>query len=140
MITSAREIVIALLLGSPLGLTCSARVRQTRRHSTEVTLHVILDNLNTHKNEDWLKAHSNAKFHFTPTSASWLNQVGVWSSIWQGQSLSDASFTSLKQLERHIDAYVKAYNDNAEPFIWTKRKVRQRRFKAAVSLSHDSGH
>jgi len=41
-------------------------------------LHVILDNLNTHKkNEHWLKAHPNVRFHFTPTSASWLNQVEV---------------------------------------------------------------
>src|SRR3984893_9593937 len=93
-------------------------------------LHVILDNLNTHKkNEHWLKAHPNVKFHFTPTSASWLNQVEVWFSILQGQSLSGASFTSLKQLQEHIDAYIKAYNDKAEPFVWTKKKVRQRRFK-----------
>src|SRR4030088_1085669 len=93
-------------------------------------LHVILDNLNTHKkNEHWLKAHPNLQFHFTPTSASWLNQVEVWFSILQGQSLSGASFTSLKQLEQHIDAYIKAYNDKAEPFVWTKKKVRQRRFK-----------
>src|SRR6202035_1260324 len=50
-------------------------------------LHVILDNLNTHKkNEHWLKAHPNVQFHFTPTSASWLNQVEVWFSILQGQS------------------------------------------------------
>ena len=93
-------------------------------------LHVILDNLNTHKkNEHWLKAHPNVQFHFTPTSASWLNQVEVWFSILQGQSLSGASFTSLKQLQEHIDAYVNAYNDKAEPFVWTKKKVRQRRFK-----------
>ena len=93
-------------------------------------LHVILDNLNTHKkNEDWLKAHPNVQFHFTPTSASWLNQVEVWFSILQGQSLSGTSFTSLKQLQEHIDAYVNAYNDKAEPFVWTKKKVRQRRFK-----------
>jgi transposase len=93
-------------------------------------LHVILDNLNTHKkNEDWLKAHPNVQFHFTPTSASWLNQVEVWFSILQGQSLSGTSFTSLKQLEEHIDAYVNAYNDKAEPFAWTKKKVRQRPFK-----------
>ena len=93
-------------------------------------LHVILDNLNTHKkNEHWLKAHPNVQFHFTPTSASWLNQVEVWFSILQGQSLSGTSFTSLKQLQEHIDAYVNAYNDKAEPFIWTKKKVRQRRFK-----------
>jgi transposase len=93
-------------------------------------LHVILDNLSTHKkNEEWLKAHPNVKFHFTPTSASWLNQVEVWFSILQGQSLSGASFTSLKQLEQHIDAYIKAYNDRAEPFVWTKKKVSQRPFK-----------
>ena len=93
-------------------------------------LHVILDNLNTHKkNELWLKAHPNVQFHFTPTSASWLNQVEVWFSILQGQSLSGTSFTSLKQLQEHIDAYVNAYNDKAEPFVWTKKKVRQRRFK-----------
>ena len=93
-------------------------------------LHVILDNLSTHKkNEEWLEAHPNVKFHFTPTSASWLNQVEVWFSILQGQSLSGASFTSLKQLEQHIDAYIKAYNLKAEPFIWTKKKVRQRPFK-----------
>src|ERR1035437_1351731 len=93
-------------------------------------LHVILDNLNTHKkNEHWLKAHPNVQFHFTPTSASWLNQVEVWFSILQGQSLSGASFTSLKQLQEHIDAYINAYNDKAEPFVWTKKKVRQRRFK-----------
>jgi hypothetical protein len=44
----------------------------------------------TKKNEHWLKAHPNVKFHFTPTSASWLNQVEVWFSILQGQSLSGA--------------------------------------------------
>lgn len=93
-------------------------------------LHVIHDNLNTHKkNEGWLKAHPNVQFHFTPTSASWLNQVEVWFSLFQGQSLSGTSFTSLKQLQEHIDAYVNASNDRAEPFVWTKKKVRQRRFK-----------
>jgi hypothetical protein len=47
-------------------------------------------------------------FHFAPTSASWLNQVEVWSSMLQGQSLSGASFTSLKQFEQHIDAHITA--------------------------------
>jgi hypothetical protein len=92
-------------------------------------LHVILDNLNTHKkNEHWLKAHPNVQFLFTPTSASWLNQVEVWFSILQWQSLSGASITSLKQLEQHINAYIDAYNEKAQPFVWTK-KVHQRRFK-----------
>jgi hypothetical protein len=66
---------------------------------------------------------------FHADKRSWLNQVEVWFSILQGQSLSGTSFTSLKQLQEHIDAYVNAYNDKAEPFVWTKKKVRQRRFK-----------
>ena len=93
-------------------------------------LHVILDNLNTHKkNERWLKKHPKVQFHFTPTRASWLNQVEIWFSILQGQSLSGASFTAVKQLQEHIDAFIRTYNDKAEPFVWTKKKVRQRRFK-----------
>ena len=103
-------------------------------------LHVILDNLNTHKkNEDWLKAHPNVQFHFTPTSASWLNQVEVWFSILQGQSLSGTSFTSLKQLQEHIDAYVNAYNDRAEPFVLGRRKRSVNAVsKAAVSRAPTS--
>lgn len=93
-------------------------------------LHVVVDNLNTHKkNERWLKKHPNVHFHFTPTRSSWLNQVETWFSILQGQSLSGASFTSVEQLQRHIDAFIANYNETAHPFAWTKRKVRQRRFK-----------
>ena len=93
-------------------------------------IHVVLDNLNTHKkNESWLKRHPRVHFHFTPTRASWLNQVEIWFSILQGQSLAGASFTSVAQLRDHIDAFIAAYSDNAEPFAWTMTKVRQRRFK-----------
>ncbi len=93
-------------------------------------LHVVLDNLNTHqRNEHWLKRHPNVHFHFTPTRASWLNQVEIWFSILQSQSLSGASFTPVAQLQEHIDAFIRAYNEAAEPFAWTKTKVRHRRFK-----------
>lgn len=93
-------------------------------------LHVVLDNLSTHKkNESWLRAHPNVQFHYTPTRSSWLNQVEIWFSVLQGQSLSGASFTRLTQLQKHIDAYVAAYNKTARPFVWTKRKVHQRRFE-----------
>ncbi len=93
-------------------------------------LHVILDNLNTHKkNERWLKRHPHVQFHFTPTRSSWLNQIETWFSILQGQSLTGASFTTVAQLQEHIDAFVRAYNQTAHPFAWTKKKVRQKRFK-----------
>jgi transposase len=93
-------------------------------------LHVILDNLNTHKkNERWLQRHPNVHFHFTPTRSSWLNQVETGFSILQGQSLNGASFTAVEQLHEHIDAFIAAYNETAEPFAWTKKKVHTRRFK-----------
>ena len=66
-------------------------------------LHVILDNLNTHKkNEHWLKAHPNVKFHFTPTSASWLNQVESWFSKLQRDVIDRGIFTSVADLKRKI--------------------------------------
>lgn len=94
-------------------------------------LHVVLDNLKTHKPkcDRWLKRHPNVRFHFTPTRASWLNQVEIWFSILEGQSLRGASFSSVKQLTEHIDAFIEAYNHNPTPFVWTKAKVHQRRFK-----------
>src|SRR5437870_8250188 len=93
-------------------------------------LHVILDNLNTHKkNESWLKKHPRVHLHFTPTRSSWLNQIETWFSILQGQSLNGASFSAVEQLQEHIDAFIAAYNETAEPFAWTKKKVYQRPFK-----------
>lgn len=94
-------------------------------------IHVVLDNLSTHKpkNDRWLKRHPNVRFHFTPTRASWLNQVEIWFSILAGKSLRGASFTSITQLRQHIDAFIEAYNADATPFVWTKAVVHQRRFK-----------
>jgi transposase len=63
----------------------------------ERQIHVVLDNLSTHKpkRERWLKRHPNVHFHFTPTYASWLNQVEIWFSKLVRDSLAGASFTSL---------------------------------------------
>jgi transposase len=99
---------------------------------SDTAIHVVLDNLNTHKpkNDHWLKRHRNVHFHFTPTHASWLNQVEIWFSILQGNSLKVASFTSVKQLRQHIDAFIAAHNENAKPFAWTKSQVYQKRLKA----------
>jgi hypothetical protein len=52
-----------------------------------------------------------------------------WFSILQGQSLNGASFIAIEQLQRHIDAFIATYNETAEPFAWTKKRVYQRRFK-----------
>ena len=88
-------------------------------------IHVVLDNLNTHKPKDdrWLKRHTNVHFHFTPTYSSWLNQVECWFSILSRNALRGASFTSPAQLRQAIDDFVSVYNQNATPFEWKKAVV-----------------
>ena len=89
-------------------------------------IHVILDNLRTHKpkRDQWLNRHKNVHFHFTPTHASWLNQVEIWFSILSRSALKGASFTAVRQLRAAIDAFVQAYNTSASPFQWRKARVR----------------
>jgi transposase len=88
-------------------------------------LHVILDNLNTHKpkHDRWLARHKNVHLHFTPTHASWLNQIECWFSILSRRALRGASFTSPHQVRDAIDRFIEAYNQDAAPFEWTKREV-----------------
>lgn len=91
----------------------------------ERQIHVILDNLSTHKrNDEWLAAHPTVTFHFTPTSASWLNQVEIWFGIFQRKALRNASFGSIDQLIGAIRDFTAAYNENATPFVWRKRDVK----------------
>ena len=88
----------------------------------DMALHVILDNFVTHKpkNDERLEKHPNVHFHFTPTHASWLNQIELWFSILTRQALRGASFTSVKHLREVIDRFIDSYNEKAKPFIWTK--------------------
>ena len=88
-------------------------------------VHIILDNYCTHKkNDEWLAAHPNVNFHFTPTSASWLNQVEIWFGILSRKALRGASFNNVEQLTQAIKDFVAAYNKNANPFVWRKREVK----------------
>lgn len=94
-------------------------------------VHVILDNLSTHKpkRDLWLARHKNVHFHYTPTQASWLNQVEVWFSLLVRYALKGASFTSAKELREAIDRFVAAYNPTAHPFQWTKEVVHPKSLK-----------
>jgi len=96
-------------------------------YPTDVELHVVLDNLNTHKpkHDRWLARHPNVHFHYTPTHASWLNQVEIWFSILWRSALRGASFTSPRQVRQAIDAFIAAYNQAAAPFEWSKAVVHQ---------------
>jgi transposase len=86
-------------------------------------LHVILDNSSTHSTpelREWLRKNRNVHFHFTPTSASWLNQVEGFFGILGKQSLGMSDFPSKRALREHIAAYMRAWNDNPTAFEWTK--------------------
>lgn len=89
-------------------------------------IHVILDNYCTHKrNQDWLaKYQGRIQFHFTPTSASWLNQVEIWFGLLTRKTLRGASFASKDQLRSAIEAFVAKTNENPKPFHWRKREVK----------------
>lgn len=100
----------------------------------EQEVHVILDNYCTHKkNEAWLDAHPNVKFHFTPTSASWLNQVEIWFGILTRKALRGASFKNIEALTSAIKAFSEAYHKNAKPFVWKKREVKGAQLKNTIS-------
>lgn len=94
-------------------------------YPADLELHIVLDNLNTHKpkHDRWLARHPNVHFHYTPTHASWLNQVEVWFSLLYRAALRDASFTSPWNVRDAIDAYIKVYNPKATPFEWRKAVV-----------------
>jgi transposase len=89
-------------------------------------IHVILDNYSTHKkNDDWLaKFQGRVQFHFTPTSASWLNQIEIVFSLLQRKALRGASFKNKDQLREAIEAFIKKHNEHAKPFRWRKREVK----------------
>ena len=86
-------------------------------------LHVVLDDSSTHSTPAvmaWLKKNPRIHFHYTPTSGSWLNQVEGFFGILAKQSLRATDFLSKKQLRDHIAAYIKHWNAEPTPFIWTK--------------------
>ena len=91
----------------------------------EAEYHVIMDNYCIHKkNDDWLRLHPNVHFHYTPTSASWLNQVEIWFNIMSRKVLRDGSFKSRDDLKNAIMKYIESYALHPHPFVWRKREVR----------------
>lgn len=91
----------------------------------DTELHIVLDNLNTHKpkHDLWLARHPKVYLHYTPTHASWLNQVEVWFSILTRAALRGLSATNPRQVCDAIDRFTAARNEHPTPFEWTKDVV-----------------
>jgi transposase len=89
----------------------------------DLDVHLICDNYGTHKHPTvirWLDAHPRFHMHFTPTYSSWLNQVERWFGLLTDKRLRRGVHKSLRALENDIRAWIKAWNADPKPFIWTK--------------------
>src|SRR5216684_1949929 len=87
------------------------------------TIHVIVDNYATHKHPDvmeWLEKHRRFVFHFTPTSASWLNAIEGFFAKLAKKRLKRGIFRSLRELKDAIHRFLDHTNANPKPFTWTK--------------------
>lgn len=90
---------------------------------SNLDVHLILDNYATHKTPQvrrWLARHARFHVHYTPTYASWINLVESWFAVLTNRRLRRGSFTSTRQLEDAVTAYLDAANDTPTPFQWTK--------------------
>lgn len=86
-------------------------------------VHVVLDNLSTHKTPKvhrWLLRHPRFHLHFTPTHASWLNQVERWFAALTDRQLRRGSHRSKAELRRAIEAFAARTNEERQPFVWVK--------------------
>jgi transposase len=86
-------------------------------------IHLVMDNYGTHKTpsiKNWLARHPRFHVHFTPTSASWLNQVERWFATLTQKYIRRGTHRSTRQLEQAIRHYIKLNNNDPKPFVWTK--------------------
>jgi len=106
-------------------------------YGPEQEIHVILDNLSTHKTKrvnEFLADHPKVHFHFTPTYSSWLNQVELWFSKIERDLIHRGIFTSTEDLSRQLMNYITQHNHDPRPIKWKYTDVTRR-----VVTKHSSG-
>lgn len=106
---------------------------------THREIHVIVDNLSAHKTKGvqaFLDAHPRVHLHFTPTYASWLNQVELWFGKIERDLLARGIFTSVPDLARKIRRYIAAYNKHPKPIRWTYSTPSRRINTASAGTVH----
>src|SRR3954471_5451517 len=92
------------------------------RRPSALAVHLIADNYATHKHpkvQAWLKRHPRFHMHFTPTSASWLNQVERFFGLITEDRIRCGVFKSVAELETAILQYLDQHNADPKPFVWT---------------------
>jgi transposase len=100
-------------------------------------IHIIADNLSAHKTarvQDFLKAHTKVKMHFTPTYSSWLNQVELWFGKIERDVIARGVFTSTPDLKRKLMRYIREGNKSPKPIKWAYCDV-SRRIRNGANLN-----
>jgi transposase len=90
---------------------------------SDLDVHLVMDNYGTHKTPSikaWFARHPRFHVHFTPTSASWLNQVERWFATLTEKYIRRGTHRSTRQLEQAIRQYLDIHNANPKPFAWAK--------------------
>jgi len=110
----------------------------------DLDIHLVIDNYATHKHpkvRGWLAARPRYHVHFTPTSASWMNQVEIWFNIITQQAIRRGTFKSVKELVAKIQQFVDRYNKDSTPFSWvaTADSIFEK-LKRFCGRIFDSGH
>jgi len=86
-------------------------------------VHVVLDNASAHLSKEtgeWLaKQRGRVVFHFTPTGASWMNQIEIWNGIITRKLIRCGTFSSVKVLNKEIESFTHHWNNDCEPIAWT---------------------
>jgi transposase len=101
-------------------------------------LHLVLDNYGTHTHPavyQWLARHRRFHFHFIPTSSSWLNQVERWFSELTEKRIRRGTFRSVRALVAALEAWIRQYNKDSEPFRWTAKPSQ---ILAKIALSQEA--
>jgi transposase len=110
----------------------------------DLDVHLICDNYATHKTpaiQKWLLAHPRFHMHFTPTSSSWLNQVERWFALLTDKQIRRGVHKTVQALEKDIRAWIKNWNDDPRPFIWTRTADEiLERLAGYLQRIQDSGH
>jgi transposase len=109
----------------------------------DLDVHVVLDNLSAHKAPEiaeWLAHPKRARghLHFTPTSSSWLNLVEGWFNLLTERRLRRGTFSSVGVLVEGIETWAEHWNDDPQPFVWTKpaKEIIAKVKRGRASLTH----
>ena len=110
----------------------------------ELAVHLVCDNYSTHTSptiKRWLEAHPRFTMHFTPTYSTWINQVERFFAYVAADLLQRSDHRSVHALEADVRNWVKAWNENPEPFIWTKSaELILESLKQLLQRTSDAGH